>query len=58
MTARDRIVIMVVLALGAIVAGWFFVVSPKRDQASSLSTPGLERAIAAELGLRARWPPG
>ena len=38
MTARDRIVIMVVLALGAVVAGWFLVVSPKRSQASSLST--------------------
>ncbi len=37
-TSRDRIVIMVVLALGAVVAGWFFVVSPKRSQASSLST--------------------
>ncbi|MGH2887225.1 MAG: hypothetical protein ACRDPA_31770 [Solirubrobacteraceae bacterium] len=38
MTSRDRIVIMVVLALGAVVAGWFLVVSPKRSQASSLST--------------------
>ena len=38
MTARDRIVIMVVLALGAVVAGWMLVVSPKRDQAASLST--------------------
>jgi hypothetical protein len=37
-TARDRTVIMVVLALGAIVAGWFLVVSPKRSQVSSLST--------------------
>jgi hypothetical protein len=37
-TARDRIVIMVVLALGAVVAGWMLVVSPKRDQAASLST--------------------
>jgi hypothetical protein len=37
-TSRDRIVIMVVLALGAVAAGWFFVVSPKRSQASSLST--------------------
>jgi outer membrane murein-binding lipoprotein Lpp len=37
-TGRDRIVIMVVLAVGAVVAGWMFVVSPKRDQASSLST--------------------
>jgi hypothetical protein len=37
-TARDRIVIVIVLAVGAIVAGWFFVVSPKRSQASNLST--------------------
>jgi hypothetical protein len=37
-TSRDRIVIMVVLALGAVVAGWFLVVSPKRSQASSLSS--------------------
>jgi hypothetical protein len=37
-TTRDRIVIMVVLAVGAVVAGWMFVVSPKRDQAASLST--------------------
>ena len=37
MTARDRTVIMVVLALGAIVAGWLLVVSPKRSQASALS---------------------
>lgn len=38
MTARDRMVIVIVLAVGAIVAGWFFVVSPKRSQASNLST--------------------
>jgi type II secretory pathway pseudopilin PulG len=38
MTGRDRIVILVVLALGAVVAGWMLVVSPKRDQASALST--------------------
>jgi hypothetical protein len=37
-TSRDRIVIMVVLALAAVVAGWFLVVSPKRSQASSLRT--------------------
>jgi hypothetical protein len=38
MTARDRMVIMVVLAVGAVVAAWMFVVSPKRDQAAQLST--------------------
>ena len=38
MTARDRIVIMVVLALAAVGAGWMFVVSPKRSEASSLNT--------------------
>jgi hypothetical protein len=37
-TARDRIVIMIVLAVGAVVAGWMLVVSPKRDQAATLST--------------------
>jgi len=37
-TSRDRIVIMVVLALAAVVAGWFLVVSPKRSQASTLGT--------------------
>ncbi len=37
MTARDRTVIMVVLALVAIVAGWLLVVSPKRSQASALN---------------------
>jgi hypothetical protein len=44
-TARDRIVIMVVLTLGAVVAGWMLVVSPKRDQAATLSTQ-----ITAEQG--------
>ena len=38
MTGRDRMVIMVVLAVGAVVAAWMFVVSPKRDQAAQLST--------------------
>ena len=38
MTARDRTVIIVVLALGAIVAGWLMVVSPKRSQAAGLNT--------------------
>lgn len=38
MTTRDRMVIIVVLALGAIVASWMLVVSPKRQQASTLST--------------------
>jgi type II secretory pathway pseudopilin PulG len=37
-TARDRIVIIVVLAVGAVVAGWMLVVSPKRDKAASLTT--------------------
>jgi hypothetical protein len=37
-TTRDRIVIMVVLAVGAVVAGWLLVVSPKRQEAASLST--------------------
>ena len=37
MTARDRIVIVVVLAIAAVAAAWVFVVSPKRSQASSLN---------------------
>jgi hypothetical protein len=37
MTGRDRTVIMVVLALAAIVAGWLLVVSPRRSQASALN---------------------
>jgi hypothetical protein len=37
-TARDRSVIVIVLAVAAIVVGWFFVVSPKRNQVSSLSS--------------------
>ena len=38
MTIRDRLVILVVLAVGAVVAAWMLVVSPKRDQAASLAT--------------------
>jgi hypothetical protein len=37
-TGRDRIVIMVVLAVAAVVAGWMLVVSPKRSEASSLAS--------------------
>jgi hypothetical protein len=37
-TTRDRIVILVVLALAAVGACWMFVVSPKRSEASSLNT--------------------
>jgi hypothetical protein len=36
-TARDRIVIVVVLALAAIAGSWLEIVQPKRDQAASLS---------------------
>lgn len=38
MTKRDRIVIMVVLAVGAVVASWMFVVSPQRAKVSRLNT--------------------
>lgn len=38
MTARDRIVLMVVVALGAVAGCWMLVISPKRSQASSLGT--------------------
>jgi Tfp pilus assembly protein PilO len=44
-TGRDRIVILVVLAVAAVVGSWLFVVSPKRGQASSLGTQ-----ITAEQG--------
>jgi hypothetical protein len=37
MTARDRIVLMAVIVLVILGAGWMLVVSPERDQASSLS---------------------
>jgi hypothetical protein len=37
-TGRDRIVIMVVLAVIAVAGAWMLVVSPKRSQASSLSS--------------------
>lgn len=36
MTARDRIVIVVVLVLGVIAGSWIKIVQPKRSQASSL----------------------
>jgi hypothetical protein len=35
-TRRDRIVILVVLVLGAVVGSWLLVIQPKRDQASQL----------------------
>jgi type II secretory pathway pseudopilin PulG len=37
-TGRDRIVLIVVVVLGAIAASWLLVISPKRDQASQLET--------------------
>ncbi len=38
MTARDRLVAVIVVALVATVAAWLLVVSPKRDQANQLSS--------------------
>ncbi len=38
MTARDRTVVMVVLALVALAAGWLLVVSPRRDTAAKLDS--------------------
>ena len=38
MTGRDRIVIVVVVALAAIVGSWLLVIQPKRDQAGALGT--------------------
>ena len=46
MTARDRIVIMIVLAVGAVAASWLLVISPKRQEAANLSTQ-----IATQQGL-------
>jgi hypothetical protein len=37
-SARDRIIILVVLAVGAVAAAWMFVVQPRRAQASKLGT--------------------
>jgi Tfp pilus assembly protein PilO len=36
MTARDRLVVMIVVAVVATVAAWLLVIQPKRDQASKL----------------------
>lgn len=36
MTRRDRLVIVAVAIVAAIAASWFFLISPKRDQASKL----------------------
>src|SRR5207248_2785147 len=38
MSARDRLIIMAVVALAAVGAAWFFLVGPKRDQATKLDT--------------------
>lgn len=38
MTARDRIVIVVVLIAAALAASWMFLIQPKRKQAASLGT--------------------
>ncbi len=36
MTARDRLVVMVVCALAAVGGAWFFLIQPRRDEASKL----------------------
>ncbi len=38
MTARDRTVVIVVAVLAALASAWFFVISPKRSQASKLGS--------------------
>ena len=40
MTARDRMVIAVVALIVAVVGVWFFVITPKRDQAAKLKRMG------------------
>jgi hypothetical protein len=64
MTARDRTVVIVLLVAGLIAAGWFLVLSPKRDQASALgaqiSTAKQERDsaladVAADLQAKSSY---
>jgi hypothetical protein len=38
MTGRDRMVVMVIAALGILVGVWFLAVAPKREQAAKLAT--------------------
>jgi type II secretory pathway component PulM len=38
MTARDRIVVMVIATLGVLAGVWFLAVAPKREQAAKLAT--------------------
>lgn len=38
MTSRDRLVIMVALAVAAVIAAWMFVIQPKRNQSSKLGS--------------------
>lgn len=38
MTGRDRIVLIAIVVLGIVAAGWMLVVSPKRKEANSLQT--------------------
>lgn len=37
MTTRDRLVVVIVVFAGLIAAGWFFVIAPQRDEATSLA---------------------
>ena len=56
MTTRDRTVIMVVLALAAMVAGWLLVVSPKRQPGIEHSAPRSRASSPSSPPLAARWP--
>lgn len=47
MTARDRMVVIIVAVVAAIAGSWFLVVQPKRDQASKLG----DQATAAQRQL-------
>jgi len=56
-TARDRMVLVVVAVLGAIAASWLLVISPKRDQASQLQSQ-IETAQSSLNSARAELTQG
>jgi hypothetical protein len=48
MSARDRVILMVVVALGAVAGAWMLVIQPKRTEAQSLNTQ--VQAVQSQLG--------
>jgi hypothetical protein len=64
MTARDRMILVVLLAVGAIAAAWLLAVSPRREQASRLTTQvttlqsqldGLQSTLAQQQAAKASF---